>query len=171
MGTKNPTPSHAPNQHSPKLQSRKIYDPLGPASSSSAGFGCSVLCLFTRNKSPNVLLRLRALVMRDQSDVSLSNDLLIFCAESPFFGDEVRNSSSRPPLPDINPRPPDFVLTKPRRGRFEWFRESTPRRSESAITTLKPPESGDNKAPGIIRDIECLAGVIGLSDCVGIVIF
>jgi hypothetical protein len=43
--------------------------------------------------------------------------------------------------------------------------ESTPRRNESATTTLSPPESGDINCPGIMRDIEFLAGVVDLSGC------
>ena len=44
---------------------------------------------------------------------------------------------------------------------------SSPRRIVSATTTLKPPDNGEMKGPGIIRDMECLAGVTGLASACG----
>jgi len=40
---------------------------------------------------------------------------------------------------------------------------SMPRRKESATMTLRPPESGEKRGPGIIRDMEWRTGVYGLT--------
>jgi len=42
-----------------------------------------------------------------------------------------------------------------------------PRRIVSATIALKPPDNGEMKGPGIMRDIECLAGVTGVMSAGG----
>lgn len=150
------------------------YDPLGPASSSPAVSGLSSLCRFPRKRSPSVLLRLRARVIRDHepvSEPSLSILLLTSWAVSVCLSGDVPDSSSTSSAEELNPCPPDFVRRSPRRALLKALvrnGDSTPRRNESATTTLNPPESGESKGPGIILDIECLtAGVSGLSACGG----
>ena len=113
-----------------------------------------------------MLLKLRARVIRDQLVLdSGSNDLLISCPSSPFLAEGAPGSSSGPSRDWANRWPPDFDLRRPRRGLLNrpCDGESRPRRRVSATTTLKPPDNGEMKGPGIIRDIECLAGVTGRS--------
>jgi len=75
-------------------------------------------------------------------------------------------TSSDPPAELISRWDPDFDLLNAERARLNGrlrIGDSTPRRNESAITTLKPPESGESSGPGIMRDIECRTGVYGRS--------
>lgn len=157
-----------PMQIQNSIQSSKntyIYDPLGPASSSS---GLSNFCLFPLvNKSPKVLLRLLALVTRDQFvPLSVPNDLLWLCSASPSFAGEGGASSSSPSVACEYLFDPDFVLLRLSR-RLMPFRIEESRRMESATTAARPPERGDSRGPGIIRAIECRTGVKGRSPCGG----
>jgi hypothetical protein len=94
------------NTTNPKVH----HGSLGPASSSPLVSGLSVFCLFVRNKSPSVLLKLRARVIRDQLLApSVSNDLLNPWLVLPSFAGDVPNSSSLP-SPDKSLCDPDFVL-------------------------------------------------------------
>lgn len=124
------------------------HDLLGPASSSVASAGWR----FPRRNSPSVLLKLLVLVTPGQLDLSWSKDLLARESASCSGSVEFKGSSTGLCEPDLD------------RRRLEGRRligDSMFRLKESTIITLSPPESGDNKGPGIIREIECLAGVYG----------
>ena len=51
--------------------------------------------------------------------------------------------------------------------RLSLLGDSMPRRIVSATIALKPPDNGEMKGPGIMRDIECLAGVTGVMSAGG----
>ena len=140
------------------------HDPLGPASSSPVS-GLSVLAPIL-NKSPNVVLKLRALVTIDRFSLSRSSEWLTPLDLFPSRGVDVPKVSTASAFPCKIFCEPDFgreTLTRCRLFVLPANGESTPRRKESDTTTLKPPERGDINCPGIIRDMEFLPGVIDLS--------
>ena len=113
-----------------------------------------------------MVLKLRALVIVDRFSLSRSNGWLASFSLLPSLGIDVPKAPTVSVLLCESLCEPDLGREMLTRGRLVDLLpngESTPRRKESATTTLKPPESGDINCPGIIRDMEFLPSVVDLS--------